>query len=58
MRSSTLLGAALLVPGYWFMMSLGAAKAVWQLVGAPNFWEKTVHGLYRRSPESPPETGT
>jgi glycosyltransferase XagB len=57
MRAGTLLGAALVIPGYWLMMSLGAAKAVWQLVGAPNFWEKTVHGLSRRSPASRPEVG-
>jgi cellulose synthase/poly-beta-1,6-N-acetylglucosamine synthase-like glycosyltransferase len=41
-----LLLPALLVPIYWVMMSVAAAKAFWQLIGAPTFWEKTFHGLY------------
>jgi len=45
-----LLIAALLVPLYWIMMSMAAVKAVSQLVGAPNFWEKTVHGLHHEQP--------
>src|SRR5579864_904411 len=44
-RRGELLWAALAVPLYWVMMSLAAAKASWQLVGSPTFWEKTVHGL-------------
>jgi hypothetical protein len=40
-----LLWAALLVPLYWVMMSIAAAKALIQLVSAPTFWEKTAHGL-------------
>jgi cellulose synthase/poly-beta-1,6-N-acetylglucosamine synthase-like glycosyltransferase len=39
--------ASLLSPLYWGMMSLAAVKAVLQLVHAPSFWEKTVHGLDR-----------
>jgi len=35
-----------LVPLYWVMMSMAATKAFVQLVGAPTFWEKTVHGLH------------
>ncbi len=46
-RRPELLGAALLVPLYWVMMSIAAAKAFFQLIGAPSFWEKTVHGLHR-----------
>jgi len=46
------LWAALAVPLYWVMMSVAAAKAVWQLVGRPAFWEKTVHGLHREPEES------
>ncbi len=45
------LWAALLVPFYWVMMSMAAAKAIMQLVGKPAFWEKTVHGLHRSVPE-------
>jgi len=42
---SELLFQALVVPLYWVMMSVAAAKALWQLVGARSFWEKTFHGL-------------
>ena len=45
-RRGELLVPALLVPLYWIMMSMAAIKATSQLVGAPNFWEKTVHGLH------------
>jgi cellulose synthase/poly-beta-1,6-N-acetylglucosamine synthase-like glycosyltransferase len=45
-KRGELLVAALLVPIYWVMMSMAAVKAVSQLVGAPTFWEKTVHGLH------------
>lgn len=41
--------AAVLVPLYWVMMSIAAAKAVLQLLLAPTFWEKTRHGLDIRS---------
>ena len=37
--------AALVVPFYWVLMSLAAAKAVLQLVRQPTYWEKTTHGL-------------
>jgi cellulose synthase/poly-beta-1,6-N-acetylglucosamine synthase-like glycosyltransferase len=40
-----LLGAAFLVPVYWVMMSIAAAKAAYQLVVRPSYWEKTSHGL-------------
>ena len=40
-----LVGAALVVPAYWIMMSIAATKALLQLVLAPSFWEKTTHGL-------------
>ena len=42
---SDLVGAALLAPLYWLMMSIAAVKALAQLVTAPSKWEKTVHGL-------------
>jgi glycosyltransferase XagB len=44
-RRFDLLWAALAVPLYWVMMSMASVKAYWQLVGTPNFWEKTAHGL-------------
>ncbi|WP_199255199.1 glycosyltransferase family 2 protein [Mycolicibacterium mengxianglii] len=37
--------AAILVPLYWFLQSVAAIKAIYQLVFRPFFWEKTVHGL-------------
>jgi glycosyltransferase XagB len=46
------LWAALAVPVYWVMMSMAAVKAVWQLVGTPALWEKTVHGLHREPVQS------
>ena len=45
--SRRLVFASLLVPLYWALMSLAATKAAIQLVSAPSFWEKTVHGLDR-----------
>jgi cellulose synthase/poly-beta-1,6-N-acetylglucosamine synthase-like glycosyltransferase len=47
-----LTGAALLIPMYWLMMSIGAVKAVLQLVSAPWYWEKTTHGLFLNEPQS------
>jgi cellulose synthase/poly-beta-1,6-N-acetylglucosamine synthase-like glycosyltransferase len=40
-----LLGAVLLTPAYWLMMSIAAVKATVQVVRNPSFWEKTAHGL-------------
>ena len=40
-----LVRAAVTVPIYWVMMSLGAVKAAIQLVLQPSYWEKTTHGL-------------
>ncbi len=37
--------AAVLVPVYWAIMSVAATKALIQLIAAPSFWEKTLHGL-------------
>ncbi|GAA2522404.1 glycosyltransferase [Winogradskya humida] len=45
-----LLGTALLSPLYWAMMSLASAKAAWQLVFKPSYWEKTTHGLHLPTP--------
>jgi hypothetical protein len=35
----------LLVPAYWFLMSVAAWKGVVQLLTKPSYWEKTMHGL-------------
>jgi cellulose synthase/poly-beta-1,6-N-acetylglucosamine synthase-like glycosyltransferase len=44
-RLPALIGAALLSPLYWVMMSAAALKATIQLAFNPQFWEKTTHGL-------------
>jgi glycosyltransferase XagB len=35
------------VPLYWLYVSVAAYRAVWQLVRAPFYWEKTEHGVSR-----------
>jgi len=40
-----LLVAALTVPAFWLMMSIAAAKGMYQLIRNPSYWEKTFHGL-------------
>jgi len=50
-KRDQLLVAALLVPIYWVMMSMAAIKAVFQMIWAPSYWEKTVHGLHHAQPE-------
>ncbi|MBV8301920.1 MAG: hypothetical protein JOY68_08355, partial [Candidatus Dormibacteraeota bacterium] len=35
---------ALCAPVYWLLMSVGAWKALLQLITKPYYWEKTVHG--------------
>lgn len=49
-RHEGLVLAALFVPLYWVMMSVGAMKAFWQLIFRPSFWEKTSHGLSPKEP--------
>jgi cellulose synthase/poly-beta-1,6-N-acetylglucosamine synthase-like glycosyltransferase len=49
-RDHALGRVALAVPLYWLMISLAMVKATLQLVTAPTFWEKTVHGLYDKVP--------
>ncbi len=36
---------AALAPLYWWLMSVAAYMAVWQLIRRPHFWEKTNHAL-------------
>ena len=44
---SDLLIPALTVPLFWLMMSIAAAKGLYQLIRNPSYWEKTFHGLDR-----------
>lgn len=39
----------LLTPLYWFLLSLAAWRALFQLLFAPQLWEKTEHGLAKSS---------
>jgi cellulose synthase/poly-beta-1,6-N-acetylglucosamine synthase-like glycosyltransferase len=41
----TLVRSSLLSPVYELLKSAAAAKAVWQLITRPHYWEKTTHGL-------------
>jgi glycosyltransferase XagB len=54
-RSEGLVMAAVLVPVYWVMMSIAAAKAILQLATTPSFWEKTTHGLVAEAESSDAE---
>ncbi len=38
---------AIFIPIYWLYVSAAAYRAVWQLVRAPFYWEKTEHGVSR-----------
>lgn len=40
-------GAMLAYPFYWLLHSLAAARALWQLVFRPHYWDKTTHGMTR-----------
>jgi hypothetical protein len=35
----------LTAPFYWLLISCAGARALWQLVMRPWYWEKTTHGL-------------
>ncbi len=37
---------AVLTPAYWLLMSIGAYKALVQLIHRPHYWEKTDHGRF------------
>lgn len=39
--------ALLAYPFYWLLHSLAAARALWQLVFRPHYWDKTTHGITR-----------
>ncbi len=40
-----------LIPIYWFMISISAFIALYQLIFKPHYWEKTVHGLHLQKAE-------
>ncbi len=43
--------ATALYPFYWFLHSFASFRAVWQLLRAPYYWDKTPHGLSRMIPK-------
>lgn len=45
---SDLIIPAITVPGFFALMSVAAAKGVYQLIRNPSYWEKTFHGLAHR----------
>ncbi len=51
-----LIVAGLTVPAFFVLMSVAAAKGLYQLIRNPSYWEKTFHGLTSR-PEADPATG-
>lgn len=38
-----------LLPMYWLLMTMAAVKAGVQLITNPSYWEKTTHGLHRKT---------
>ena len=51
-RARGLVPQLVFIPVYWLLISAAAYRAVYQLVKAPHYWEKTEHGLtrFRRTP--------
>jgi cellulose synthase/poly-beta-1,6-N-acetylglucosamine synthase-like glycosyltransferase len=47
---------ALLTPLYWLLISFAAYRAVYHLINAPFLWEKTEHGVARRSRRPSPKS--
>lgn len=39
-----------LYPLYWVLHSLAAGRALWQLITAPHYWDKTQHGVSEKMP--------
>ena len=47
----------LLMPFYWVLISVGAWKGALQLITKPFYWEKTIHGLDKKTSSEAPESG-
>ena len=43
---------AFVVPFYWLMMSYASWRALYQVIFAPHYWEKTTHGLHLQNLET------
>ena len=46
-RMTRLMPSVLTMPAYWLLVSVGGWLALWQLVSAPFYWNKTRHGISR-----------
>lgn len=46
-RHKGLLPHVIFIPVYWLYVSAAAYRAIWQLIRAPFYWEKTEHGVSR-----------
>lgn len=46
----------LLIPIYWFLTSVAACMALYELFTRPHYWQKTIHGLHLKQTSSLPET--
>ena len=46
-RQYHLLPIQLALPAYWFLHSIAAICAAWELIVAPSYWAKTEHGVTR-----------
>lgn len=44
-----LLAAQALLPLYWVLHSIAAARAAWELIERPSYWAKTTHGQTRKA---------
>jgi len=43
----TLIIHTLTMPAYWLLISMAAYRALFELVSAPHYWEKTDHAIIR-----------
>ena len=43
---------ALMIPIYWFLMSVAGYLALFELISKPSYWQKTEHGLHLQEEEA------
>jgi cellulose synthase/poly-beta-1,6-N-acetylglucosamine synthase-like glycosyltransferase len=44
----------LLIPIYWFLTSVAACMALYELFTRPHYWQKTIHGLHLKQAQASP----
>lgn len=59
-RVRRLVPELIFIPVYWLLISAACYRAVYHLIKAPHYWEKTEHGVstWRRQIRRPPSHGT